>query len=67
MVCSEVEERVWSLVISISSVGEGGGRRLAATWARRVFPLPGGPVRRMLCRPATAILRARFAMVCPRI
>ncbi len=64
---SGMPQREWSLVIEICSLGEGGGSRFAATFANKVLPAPGGPEKRILCRPAIAIVIARLARSWPWI
>ena len=59
--------RELSLVISILSFVVSGGRSERAHLARAVLPLPGGPLMSKLCRPAIAIVSARFAWSCPII
>ena len=54
-------------MMAICSSEEGGGKRLAAARARRVFPAPGGPEIRILWCPATAMDMARLARAWPRI
>ena len=54
-------------MIAICSSSDGEGRRLAEALARSVLPVPGGPVKRILWRPATAMVSARLALVWPRI
>ena len=58
---SVVLAREWILVMAIFSMLDGGGRRLSAALANMVLPEPGGPVSRMLWRPAMAIVMARLA------
>lgn len=55
------------MVTEICSAVDMGGNRLAAALARKVLPVPGGPDRRRLWCPATAIVSARLAKVCPRM
>ncbi len=45
----EAYKRELIFATSMNSLGVSGGSRLAAVWARRVLPEPGGPQRRMLC------------------
>ena len=51
--------------ISIDSSSVRSGRIVENALASIVFPLPGGPSMMMLCHPAAAISRARFACSCP--
>jgi hypothetical protein len=53
--------------ISIASSKVRSGSIVAKDFARRVFPLPGGPSIKILCPPAAAISRALFACFCPMI
>lgn len=54
-------------VVSRISSFDIGGRRLLTLFDNSVLPQPGLPLIRMLCLPATAILRARLAWCCPII
>ena len=54
-----------SLVISNNSSGVGGGRSEGIAFAKRVLPLPGGPLKRILWWPARARMRARLAKFKP--
>ena len=47
-------------VISIHSLKSGAGKIVAMREATIVFPLPGGPIKSILCLPAAAITAALF-------
>ena len=51
-----------TLVVSIASSKESGGRMPGKRFASMDFPVPGGPINRILCPPAAAISIARFAI-----
>ena len=56
---------LWIFVTSIDSSNESGGRIPGSARAKIVFPPPGGPVIKILCPPAAAMISARFAFSCP--
>lgn len=59
--------RLLSRVMSMRSWILSGGRRDWAHLASALLPLPGGPYKSRLCRPAIAIVIARFAKFWPII
>ena len=62
-----IPSTLYIFVISRLSSISGGGRIPAIHFAVMDFPLPGGPIMRMLWPPATAISAARFTFSCPRM
>jgi len=59
--------KLFRRVMSIRSWVLSGGRRDWVHFASALLPLPGGPYNSRLCRPAIAIVIARFAKFWPII
>lgn len=57
---------LWMRITSIASVRSKGGRIDGKRCASIVLPVPGGPLNRLLCAPAAAIVSASIASGRPR-
>lgn len=66
LVVGEESRTLWILVVSRASSRVRGGRMVESRLANIDFPVPGGPIKRMLWPPAAATSRARLTDSWPR-